>query len=130
MPDSNEREGGFESEFGDEDPFAEDEGADGLRDRISRMSEDALGDMARTLLDNPILNQALSTALGAGERAMQAQRSAMGALNLPAASDVERLERRLRSISDRVEAIEDRVDDMADEIAALRRNAAKGSPSA
>jgi hypothetical protein len=129
MDGDRERESGFESEFGDDDPFAEEAVDDGLRDRISRMSEDALGDMAHALLDNPILNQALKGALGAGERAMQAQRSAMGALNLPAASDLERLERRLRSISERVEAMEDRVDDVADEIASLRRNASKSAPS-
>ena len=60
---------------------------------------------------------------------MQAQRSAMGALNLPAASDLERLERRLRSISERVEAMEDRLDDIADEIATVRRQA-KSTPAA
>ena len=124
-PLEDEPDGEAEDELGEGDPGADDELDDGFRDRVSRASEDALGDLAHALLDNPILNQALSTALGAGERAMQAQRSAMGALNLPAASDLERLERRLRSISERIEEMEDRVDDMADEIAVLRRNAAR-----
>ena len=96
----------------------------GLRDRVSTRGEEAIGDLAQVLLENPVLNQALATALGAGEKAVQAQRSAMGALNLPAASDVERLERRVRSVSERVEAIEDRIDDMAREVAQLRKQAA------
>jgi hypothetical protein len=96
----------------------------GLRERISQRGEEAIGDVAQALLENPILNQALAAALGAGEKAVHAQRSAMGALNLPSAADVERLERRVRAISERVEAIEDRLDEVARELAALRRPAA------
>ena len=59
--------------------------------------------------------------MGAGERAAQAQRTAMGALNIPAASELERLEQRLRSLSNRLESVEDRLDDLIDELAALRR---------
>ena len=91
--------------------------------------EEALGDIAQALLENPVFNQALATALGAGEKAVQAQRSAMGALNLPAASDVERLERRVRSVSERVEALEDRIDDMARDLALLRKQAAEAAVS-
>jgi TolA-binding protein len=101
----------------------------GLRGRVSARGEEAIGDLAQVLLENPVLNQALATALGAGERAVQAQRSAMGALNLPAASDVERLERRVRSVSERMEAIEDRIDDMAREVAQLRKQAAAADQS-
>ena len=75
----------------------------GLRAR----GEEALGDLAQALLENPLFNQALTTALGAGERAAQAQRTAMGALNIPAASELERLEQRLRSLSNRLESVED-----------------------
>jgi hypothetical protein len=96
----------------------------GLRDRVSAAGEEAIGDLAQALLENPLLNQALATALGAGERAVQAQRSAMGALNLPAASDVERLERRMRSISERVETVEDRIDEIARDLSLLRKQAA------
>src|SRR5205085_4729579 len=96
----------------------------GLRAR----GEEALGDLAQAILDNPLLGQALSRALGAGERAAQAQRSALGALNIPAASEVERLEQRLRSLSARLEAVEDRLDDVLDELAALRRRSAESSP--
>jgi hypothetical protein len=99
----------------------------GLRDRVSAAGEEAIGDLAQALLENPVLNQALATALGAGEKAVHVQRSAMGALNLPAATDVERLERRVRSVSERVEAIEDRLDDLARDVAQFRKQAAEAA---
>ena len=40
----------------------------------------------------------------------------MGALNLPSASDLERLTRRLRSVSQRLEAIEDSLDRVSDRV--------------
>jgi chromosome segregation ATPase len=99
-----------------DDPMRE----EGIRAR----GEEALSDLAQALLDNPIFGQAVSTAIGAGERAAHAQRSAMGALNIPAATDFERLEQRMRSLSTRLEAVEDQLDDALDELAALRRRAA------
>ena len=75
--------------------------------------EEAIGDIAQALLENPVFNPALSTALGAGEKAVRRSARRWAPLNLPAATDLERLERRLRSISERVEAIEDRIDDIA-----------------
>lgn len=90
---------------------------------IRARGEEALSDLAQALLDNPIFGQAVSTAIGAGERAAHAQRSAMGALNIPAATDFERLEQRMRSLSTRLEAVEDQLDDALDELAALRRRA-------
>ena len=89
---------------------------------IRARGEEALGDLAQALLDNPLFSQAVSTAIGAGERAAHAQRSAMGALNIPAASDFERLEQRMRSLSARLEAVEDQLDDALDELAAVRRS--------
>lgn len=83
--------------------------------------EEAVGELAQALIENPVFSSALKQALGAGERAAQAQRSAMGALNFASASDVERLEHRLRSFSGRLEELEDRLDDVADELAAIRR---------
>jgi GTP1/Obg family GTP-binding protein len=88
---------------------------------IRARGEEALSDLAEALLDNPIFHGALSTAAGAGERAAQAQRTAMGALNIPASSDVERLEQRIRSLSGRLESVEDQLDEVMDELAALRR---------
>ena len=69
--------------------------------------EEAIGDLAQALLENPLFSQALGKALGAGERAAQAQRAALGALDVSSASDLERLNRRVRALSDRVEALED-----------------------
>ncbi len=83
-----------------------------------------MGELAQALVENPLFNSALSRALGAGERAASAQRSAMGALNLASASDIERLEQRLRSLSGRLEALEDRIDDLADDVRAAQRSSA------
>ena len=100
--------------------MSEDAAGAGFRTR----GEEALGDLAQALLENPLFNQALTAAMGAGERAAQAQRTAMGALNIPAASELERLEQRLRSLSNRLESVEDRLDDLGDELAVLRRRLA------
>jgi chromosome segregation ATPase len=81
-----------------------------LRDRITRQGEDALGKLAQDLLENPLVTGAISRAFGARERAVAAQETAMSALNLPSAADLERLTRRLRSVSQRLEGIEDGVD--------------------
>jgi phage tail tape-measure protein len=105
---------------------AEDPRGGGLRAR----GEEALGDLAQALLDNPLFGQALSRALGAGERAAAAQRTAMGALNIPPASEVERLQQRLRSLSARLDDVEDRLDDLIDELAAMRRRTAEPTPQA
>jgi CRP-like cAMP-binding protein len=89
----------------------EDESApSGLRDRLARTGEDALGKLAQELLENPLVNSAIAKAFDARERAVQAQETAMGALNIPSAADIERLTRRLRSVSQRMEGIEDAVD--------------------
>ncbi len=83
--------------------------------------EEALGELAQALLENPVFNGALGKALGAGERAAGAQRGAMSALNFASSSDVERLEQRLRSLSIRLEALEDRLDEISGDLGALRR---------
>src|SRR6201991_1012810 len=87
-----------------------DEDGEGLRRRLARSSEDALGKLAQDLLENSLVNGALTRAFEAREKAAQAQEVAMGALNLPSAADVERLTRRVRSVSQRLEGIEDGVD--------------------
>lgn len=81
-----------------------------LRDRVTRQSEEAIGRIAQELLDNSVVSGAISHAFDARERATRAQEVAMGALNLPSASDLERLTRRLRSVSQRLEGIEDGLD--------------------
>jgi Zn-dependent oligopeptidase len=81
-----------------------------LRERLTTGTEDRLGRAFSELLENPILTGAIGRAFDAREKAAQAQELAMGALNLPSASDIERLTRRLRSLSNRLEGIEDGVD--------------------
>jgi hypothetical protein len=88
----------------------EDPGAQRMRDRIARQGEDALGKVAQELLENPLVTGAIARAFDARERAVAAQETAMSALNLPSAADLERLTRRLRSVSQRLEGIEDGVD--------------------
>jgi predicted nucleic acid-binding Zn-ribbon protein len=82
----------------------------GLRERMTRQGEEAIGRLAQELLENPMVSGALSRAFETRERAMRAQEVAMGALNLPSASDLERLTRRLRAVSQRLEGIEDGLD--------------------
>jgi hypothetical protein len=81
-----------------------------LRERVTRQGEEAIGKIAQELLDNSVVSGALSAAFEARERATRAQEVAMGALNLPSASDLERLTRRLRGVSQRLEGIEDALD--------------------
>src|SRR5256884_6463105 len=83
---------------------------EGIRERLSRQGEEALGKIAEELAGNPVVTAALSRALEAREKAVQAQEVAMGALGIPSAADIERLTRRLRSVSHRLEGIEDGVD--------------------
>lgn len=82
----------------------------GLRGRVARQGEEAIGKVAQELLENPVVTRALSATFEARERATRAQELAMSALNLPSAGDLERLTRRLRSVSQRLETIEDSLD--------------------
>jgi chromosome segregation ATPase len=100
--------------------MADDSGGDGLRDRLARSGEDALGRIAQDLLENPLINGAIARAFEAREKAAQAQEVAFGALNLPSAADIERLTRRVRSLSQRLEGIEDGVDRLDERLASLQ----------
>lgn len=91
----------------------------GFKERMTRQGEEAIGKLAQELLDNPVISGALSAAFETRERAMRAQEAAMGALNLPSASDLERLTRRLRGVSQRLEGIEDGLDRLEDRIGAI-----------
>ena len=99
--------------------MADDSAQNGLRERIARQSEDALGKLAQELLENPLVNSAITRAFDARERAVQAQEAAMGALNIPSAADVERLTRRMRSVSQRMEGIEEAVDRLDQRLAGM-----------
>jgi CRP-like cAMP-binding protein len=91
----------------------------GFRDKISRQSEEALGKVAEELLANPMVTGALQRAFDAREKASQAQEAAMGALGIPSAADIERVTRRLRSLSQRLESIEDLLDRVEERIGSL-----------
>lgn len=93
---------------------------DGLRAR----SEQAIGELAQALLDSNVLENAVAAAFGAREKALDAQQAAMAALNLPSAGDVERLERRLRAVSQRLDEVEDELDRFSREVSGLRRELA------
>lgn len=97
---------------------------EGLRERLTRQGEDAIGKLAQELLENPLVNGAIARAFEAREKAAQAQEVAMGALNLPSATDLERLTRRVRSLSQRLEGIEDGVDRLDERLAALTGSSA------
>jgi chromosome segregation ATPase len=93
-------------------------------DRVSRMGEEALGKIAEELISNPVINASIARAFEAREKAVQAQEAAMGALNLPSAADIERVTRRLRSLSQRLEGIEDAIDRLDERVAG-----AQGAPA-
>src|SRR5690242_6008849 len=104
----------------DEERFVnEDLQDEGLRERLSRQGEEALGRIAEELAGNPLVVGALSRAFEASEKASQSQEAAMGALGIPSAADIERLTRRLRSVSQRLEGIEDAVDRLDERLASI-----------
>jgi hypothetical protein len=89
--------------------FEESDRTAGLRERLAGGTEDRIGRALGDLLDNPLVSGAIGKAFDARERAAQAQELAFGAFNIPTAADIERLTRRLRSVSQRLEGIEDGV---------------------
>ena len=88
-------------------------------EKLSRQGEEALGKIAEELIANPVVNGAITRAFDAREKAVQAQEAAMGALNLPSAADIERVTRRLRSLSQRLEGIEDAIDRLEARLASV-----------
>jgi septal ring factor EnvC (AmiA/AmiB activator) len=92
---------------------------EGLKDRLSRQGEEAIGKLVEELISNPMVGSALSRALDAREKAAHAQEAAMGALGIPSAADIERLTRRLRSVSQRLEGIEDALDRLEERLQSL-----------
>ena len=96
----------------------------GLRGKVTRQGEEAIGKVTQGMLDNPVVNRALSAAFETRQRATRALELAMGALNLPSAGDLERLTRRLRSVSQRLETIEDGLDRLEQRIDQLGSSSA------
>jgi hypothetical protein len=92
--------------------------------------ESALGDIAQLLVENPWMNQALHVAFGVRERASEAGIAVIRNLNLPTGNDVDRLARRLRAVSERLEEVEDALDRLSREVAELRRERQAAPPRA
>lgn len=101
--------------------MSENGNGDGWRERISHAGEDAVGRIASELLGNPVVSNAIQGVMEASEKVSQAQDVAMGALNLPKAGDFDKLERRLRSLSERLERVEDVVDVLEEKAIKLDR---------
>jgi predicted nucleic acid-binding Zn-ribbon protein len=83
---------------------------EGIRNKVQSRGEKAAADLAQALISSPAFGQAVSAAVLAREKAGDAQRAAMGALNVSSQDESERLERRLRVLSERLEESEDRLD--------------------
>lgn len=92
---------------------------DGIKDKIQKQGEEALGKVAKDVLENPVVTGAIGQVFTARERAGAAQEMAMGALNLPTAADIERLTRRVRSVGQRLEGIEDALDRLDERLAKI-----------
>ena len=78
-----------------------------LRERLAGSGEDRLGKALSELLENPLFTGAVTCAFDARELAVHAQEMAMAVLNIPSAADIEKLTRRLRAMSQRMEGVED-----------------------
>lgn len=98
----------------------ENDGNDGIRDRVQSKGEKAAADLAQALIGSPAFGQAVSAAVAARDRAADAQRAAMGAMGVSSLDEAERLERRVRVLSDRLEETEDRLDAALEQIRELR----------
>lgn len=89
---------------------------DGFRGRLTQQGEEALGKIAQDLLKSPLVSGTVTAAFDARERASRAQELAMSALNLPSAADIDRLTRRLRSVSQRIEGLEEGLDRISERL--------------
>ena len=105
-------------------------GGEETSDREPARGESALGELAQLLVENPWMNQALHLAFGVRERASEAGTAVIRNLNLPTGNDVDRLTRRLRALSERLEEVEDALDRLGREVAELRRERESSRPRA
>jgi hypothetical protein len=87
-----------------------------LHGQVIHQSQDAIGRLVQDLIKLPVVSGALTSFFDARERAVRAQELAMSALSLPSTADVERLTRRLRSVSQRLEGLEDGIDRIVDKL--------------
>jgi len=66
---------------------------------------------------------AIARAFDARDKATSAQEATFAALNIPTAADIERLTRRVRSVSQRLEGIEDGIDRLDERLTTLAAGA-------
>jgi septal ring factor EnvC (AmiA/AmiB activator) len=97
--------------------------SEGLRERLTKQSEDTFGRLAEDLLANPLVSGAIARAFDARDRASSAQEATFAAFNIPTAADIERLTRRVRSVSQRLEGIEDGIDRLDERFSAVASSA-------
>ena len=105
-------------------------GGEESTDRTADRGESALGELAQILVENPWMNQALQVAFGVRERASEAGTAVIRNLNLPTSHDLDRVARRLRALSERLEEVEDALDRLNREVAELRRERESAPPRA
>ncbi|MFZ9669855.1 MAG: hypothetical protein ACO3CR_08425 [Solirubrobacterales bacterium] len=111
-------------ESGTPDGADSETGDPGLRDKVQDRGSKAASDLAQAVIGSPAFGQAVSAAVAARELAGDAQRAAMGALNLSSQEQAERLERRIRVLSERLEEAEDRLDAALGKVRKLERQLA------
>lgn len=96
------------------------EDQEGIRDRVVAAGEQVASGLAEVVISSSVFGHAVSIAASARERATDVQRTARVALNLSSRDDADRLERRVRVLSDRLEETEDRLDDALSELRRLK----------
>jgi hypothetical protein len=80
---------------------------------VTKIGTSALERAADEFANNPLLTGAASRLFDLRDRAVVVQEQTMSLLNVPTAAHIERLTRRVRSVSQRLEGIEDAVDRVA-----------------
>ncbi len=88
--------------------------SNGWRDQIQRQGEDAVGWLAQEVLDNQVLKGAVQGVTDAGQKVFEAREMVFGVLDLSSASETQKLIRRLRSVSQRLEDVEDGFDRLSE----------------
>jgi predicted nucleic acid-binding Zn-ribbon protein len=92
------------------------ENSDQTHSSFTKQGEEAIGKLVEDLLKHPLVSGAVSAALDARGQATRAQELAMSALNLPSATDLEKLTRRVRTVSQRIEGLEDGIDRISERL--------------
>ncbi len=96
--------------------------SDGWRSRVTRQGEEAVGWLAQEVIDNDAVQGAVKGVVDAGQRVFRARESVFGMLDLSSASDLQKLTRRMRSVSQRLEDVEDGVDGLSQKIGGMSKS--------